>query len=650
MLQPAPPSPIDDHGPRLTGNTGMVPHPRVQLVVTLLNLSPLVPQLEHWETIWRGRKGGRPASMTFRQVLAIKLLLALEHSPMQFLLGAQMITHRLEPQSLELLGITPLEPRRHVPAQMQRVIANRIWDDRLKNGFKRMVALMNPYPGMQWKRMRTSDWEAEVARRDPDDMAEMWRRLDWFCNQLTALAVLGEPSALAEWHGNRVIDGTAFAVFSKKGHNKKSQYRSSYAEASWYLRTANHQIPIRRSQRIVKAFFGFEIHLVAATSNVGSAAVDKFPHLVIGISFGRPAEQPASLGLKAITASHQNYTPSKPNGLVVGDRGYFANAKPETLQIPVRELGFRIMTDYRDKQLGKQAGWAGSILVEGAFYCPAMPVDLQTATIDRRAGSIDYATWRKRIQSRKPYLLRAKTLENEDGMVRMMCPALGRSNTVRCPLRQQARPKAWDENRRDKKGKRFVPIPILKRNLPQPLERDRICTNKADVSFPREAAAKLFQHIRFGTDHWKKLYSHARQVIESMNQYVKDESHEALASPGRRRVRGAAQQYVTVSMLIFSANMRRIETWKYGHPTRGMRLPTNTNSRRDITNGYRFDPITGEGLAPKQGETSWDFVTPFNGDVQGASIDWEQLQDPPDETESVDVLTQDEEEADEELD
>lgn len=650
MLQRKSESPVDRHGPHLTGNTGVVPYERVVLVVELLKLAALLPQLALWRAIKHGRRGGRPAEITDLQILAVMLLLALEHSPMQFLLGGQMIAHRLDERSLKLLGFTSLTFSKHMPLNRQRIRANKIWTDRLQNGFRRILTLMNPYPGMQWKKMKTADWEAEVERQDPDFMAEMWRRLDWFCNGVIALAKLAEPTALDDWGGNRVIDGTAFAVFSKKGQSKRKLFRSIYAYAGWYVRTANHEIPTKRTQRIVKAFFGFEIHIVAATSNTGSSADDTFPHLVLGISFGRPAEQPASLGLKAITASHRIYGGGgNDGGIVVGDRGYFANSRPETLQIPVRALGFRIMTDYRDKQLGRKAGWAGSIMVEGQFYCPAMPENLQTATIDYRNKKIDYETWRKRIAAREPYLLRFKTKADAAGQVRMMCPALGPNNTVKCPIRQAQRRPEWDQNRRDKHGKKFVPHPILKRHLPTVLERDRICTNKADVSFPLAAGAKYFQHIRFGTPRWKKFYSHARQVIESMNQYIKDESHEALGTPGRRKVRGAAQQYVIVSMLIFSANMRRIETWKYGHPLRGFSSSGITNNRRDMTNGYRFDPATGEGIAPKPGEAEWDFGTMFAGDIQGASIDWELLPDPDDETQEVDDLG-DEATEDEELD
>ena len=45
--------------------------------------------------------------------------------------------------------------------------------------------------------------------------------------------------------------------------------------------------------------------------------------------------------------------------------------------------------DYRDDQLGIQASTGGALLVEGTWYCPALPEPLITATTHLRGHAID---------------------------------------------------------------------------------------------------------------------------------------------------------------------------------------------------------------------------------------------------------------------
>jgi hypothetical protein len=54
-----------------------------------------------------------------------------------------------------------------------------------------------------------------------------------------------------------------------------------------------------------------------------------------------------------------------------------------------------------------------------------------------------------------------------------------------------------------------------------------------------------------------------------MNGYVKDPSHQALAAPARRRVRGIAAQAVFVALLLAAANLRKLASLaEKGEPAR----------------------------------------------------------------------------------
>jgi len=53
-----------------------------------------------------------------------------------------------------------------------------------------------------------------------------------------------------------------------------------------------------------------------------------------------------------------------------------------------------------------------------------------------------------------------------------------------------------------------------------------------------------------------------RNTIEGLNGYAKDTAHQALAQPGRRRVRGIAACSVFTALLLAAANIRKIRAWR----------------------------------------------------------------------------------------
>ncbi len=57
-------------------------------------------------------------------------------------------------------------------------------------------------------------------------------------------------------------------------------------------------------------------------------------------------------------------------------------------------------------------------------------------------------------------------------------------------------------------------------------------------------------------------YATYRNTIEGANGYLKDTAHEALACPGRRRVRGIAAQSLFVAVLLMAGNFRRTAAFR----------------------------------------------------------------------------------------
>ena len=106
------------------------------------------------------------------------------------------------------------------------------------------------------------------------------------------------------------------------------------------------------------------------------------------------------------------------------DRAYTA-ALPERFQLPARALGYRPVMDYRIDQLGIQANTGGAILVEGTWYCPALPEPLITATTGLRDHAITRDLYDQQITARGCYQLKRKDGPDADGYQRLSCPAAG---------------------------------------------------------------------------------------------------------------------------------------------------------------------------------------------------------------------------------
>ena len=91
--------------------------------------------------------------------------------------------------------------------------------------------------------------------------------------------------------------------------------------------------------------------------------------------------------------------------------------------------------DYRDDQLGIQANTGGAILVEGTWYCPALPGPLITATTGLRGHAITRDLYDQQITARACYQLKRKDRPDADGYQRLSCPATGGHPGLICPLR-----------------------------------------------------------------------------------------------------------------------------------------------------------------------------------------------------------------------
>jgi hypothetical protein len=576
------PDPYAEHGDGIIDQDAHVQHRRVRLLHRIITESPIPDTVAGWHANAHAQhQGGRDRDLSDVAILVVLLILALEHAALHFTKGASILHHRLLPESRRLLGLEDDSNWQH-------------WYDRLQNGYARLTSLMEPMPSNGHER-QTHEAEQERIRKRQNEDAHLTvmrqDRLDWFCNSLLQSSVLVKPELLDGWEGNITIDATAFAVFCKGF--RTGVFMPMEPDAGWYLRTAKHEDTDDPS-KATKKFYGYEMHIVTPASNSGNSALDTFVKPAIGISMTKPSHDPAHFGLSAIRRAFDTFGDIMRDSIVIADRGYFANSDEKNLQLPVRELGMRFITDYKYDQLGPIGEAGGMIQVEGDLYCPAMPVNQQWAT--KRARSfgkhlkqwprIDEMTWLKWIKARAPWRAVQKEHADAKGTIPYRCPAIGPSAKVLCPI---LRPKDYAVNK-DKPGL----VKVTASRLPR--HPDRICT-ATSVHVRRNQVAKYRQDMHFASPEWFLLYRSGRNFIEGINAWVKDGTKEAVGNAAKRKARGYSKQYVLVTMLLFASNLRLIEA----HLRRPTILPATTteHARRKLTFGHTYDPATGKGRKPK---------------------------------------------------
>jgi hypothetical protein len=333
------------------------------------------------------------------------------------------------------------------------------------------------------------------------------------------------------------LDATPVPLFSR-GPSRRAGLCASDPDGGWYVREGDHrEREDHKGRARGRVAWALEA-TVLTTASPTPGTLASFPNLVVGLALGRPGTDPGGTAVRVLRAALAQGWTAGPLGV---DRAY-STAFAAGFHLPARAMGFDLVVDYRVDQLGRQANSHGAVMVEGTWYCPSMPEVLVNATIDLRAGRIDGATYAARICARADFALRRKSGPDADGYERFMCPATGPHPKVRCELRPTSLHAL---------GKRTVPA--------APPGAPALCRQSA-ITIAPDVGARHAQSLAFGSESWAAHYATLRNTIEGWNGFAKDPAHEALAQPGRRRVRGIAAQGILISFLYVAANLRKIDT------------------------------------------------------------------------------------------
>jgi len=543
--------------------------------------------------------GGRPPLVSDRAILVGLVLLAAENSPQLIRTLALAFQHRLSRESRALLGLQ--EGTSHFG---DHEVEHKRWYNNTHNAFHRLLSLMDPFPQSRYRKLTYSEIDARLKAHDPDRELAMKERLDQFTNDFLKMTFNEQPRRIRRLAAKIDIsfDQTYIKPPTRMGFSKKTLARKIAEEraqealppeerkpiagpvdvfAGWYPRKGEHPDFVRGSKDTVSTEQGkkdgYGDLAWGWTANI-AVRVDserptetRFPKLAISATLSQPninvSEEAVALMRFALAG-----TGLEP-GVSDADKAYFANAKVERLHEPTSLLGFVPSTDYRANRLGVQGGKAGAEFIEGGVYCPGMPTALKDATIDLVNNKIDEDTYHERRKQRTHFELRMKEKPDEKGRAPRMCPALGKSPTVTCPLRELL----------NERASRTLPE-VAKEDLPDVL--DKICQQHS-VSFTKEDTLRHDQAFVYKSKEWETFHTHARNSIESLNGQVKDHNRESIEDFSRRLVRGfaAAQPFITI--LLANYNLRKIaaflreETEAQSRLDRGLEAAAPIKRRRD---------------------------------------------------------------------
>jgi len=475
------------------------------------------------------RSTGRPRLLGVRCLLVALLLLALDDRPLHLKAATRLLFCDISEHWRRVLGVRG-------EATTKKCFLARYRQVR----YLFHLALSVADPSVEPKNRVVGEGELASMRKGLSEAEIALRRgrLETFVSNLIEASVrVASDEELCAFDGSVGLDATVLPLFSR-GPSTRTKTCASDPDGAWYVREGDHRdVEGPSAKKLRKLFWALEATI--GTMGRPPGAEPTHPNLVLAACLGRPGEDPGGTGVRMLASVRERGWPA---GRAGADRGY-TQTLPERFHLPARALGYDIVIDYRADQLGRQANSHGAVMVDGSFYCPAMPEPLVTAGGDQRAGVIEETLFKERIDARRPWRLVRKQGPDHDGYERFGCPAQGEHPHLCCPLR----PGAGALGR--------VPVTA------PPEVPPRVCV-QSSVTIAPDVGARHRQDLAYGSEEWARVYATYRNTIEGTNGFVKDPAHESLQAPGRRRVRGIAAQSLFTALLIMSANVRKIRAFR----------------------------------------------------------------------------------------
>lgn len=413
----------------------------VKLAWDIVERSGVVGLVEQWriEDGLITNRGGRPRKVSIHAALTLWILLAIQRQAQHFQDMGRKIAFGLTPAIWELLGLT--EEKFDLKNRRQRRKICERWADRVWYTIWVTRETMEPYPEIRLReRYTVGEWidlvpggELDVEG-DEETVAFREKRrargVEFSNRPIWASVELMSPEAFAEWDGTVAVDGTSLQV-AKRGNPSKRRLKvgsvpahalmASTPVAGWYHKETTDHDGERPDVKGGTYAWGFEATLAAMTGD-GFAERGGHPGLILGMGFHRPGVNLTERLWEALQSVTER--PELPRGYMLFDRLYPAQ-KPEGMHIPLREEGYDLVFDYKDKERGYQTTLpSGAVVIDGGLYSPGIQSfpGLIDPHSEYESGSIDYETYMVRLEGRKRFALATKGTKNSAGDRRFRCP------------------------------------------------------------------------------------------------------------------------------------------------------------------------------------------------------------------------------------
>ena len=409
---------MDGGGLDIPGSGSAPDEQAVAFAAELIDRSGKAPVIE----AALAHRSGRRRPLPVRAVLTALLCLALDDRPLFLTDATRLLFGRLPETSRIMLGVTgTATTQRAFKAAYRRV----------RYCFHAILSVADPSALPKNRRLTAGELKDRIKPMTPDRATAARDRLEALVNALleASVSVLTQDERAASGGGTG-LDATPVPLFSR-GPSRRAGLCASDPDGGWYVREGDHREreddkgkPLRKLAWALEA-------TIAATARPPDAE-PACPNLAIGLALTRPGEDPGGTGARVLASAAAR-------GHKTGWLGYdraCTQALPERFHLRARALGYSPVMDYRADQLGIQASTGGALLVEGTWYCPALPEPLITATTRLRDHAITSGLYDQQIAARACYQLKRKDGPDADGYQRLTCPALGRHPGLICPLRQ----------------------------------------------------------------------------------------------------------------------------------------------------------------------------------------------------------------------
>ena len=386
---------------------GRVSDQTVAFAAELIDRSGKAPVIE----AALARRTGRPRPLPARAVLAALVCLGLDDRPLFLTEAARLLFCQLSETSRRLLGVPGT-----VSGERAFLAAYR----RVRYCFGAICSVMDPSPLPKNRRLSEQDLTARTRTMTPAQAQAARGRLEAFINSLieASISVLTAEERAA-FDGSTGLDATPVPLFSRGPSGAPGYAPATPTAAGTSARATTATREDDKGKPLRKISWALEATIATIARPPARSARTPQPRR-------RPGPDPARRRPRRHRRPRAGLRGRpRPRARLARLRPRLHPGPPRRFHLPARALGYKPVMDYRADQPGIQANTGGAILVEGTWYCPALPGPLITATTRLRDHAITRDLYGQQITARAPASSSTKTAPAPTATSACPAPAAG---------------------------------------------------------------------------------------------------------------------------------------------------------------------------------------------------------------------------------